>query len=76
MFLKVLLILLAGAGIALYEVPRLLKQRMHREFILFCVLFFIGVGLSIAMAIDLPVPNPTRAVEVVFDPLRRVLYSR
>ncbi|AFV11083.1 hypothetical protein Tph_c08530 [Thermacetogenium phaeum DSM 12270] len=76
MFLKVLLILLAGAAVALYEVPRLLKRQMHREFFAFCVLFFIGVGLTVALALDLPLPNPTSVVEFVFGPLSRMIYSR
>lgn len=76
MFMIAVLILLAGVGVAIYEVPRLLKQRMRRELIAFGILLFTGVALSVALVLDLPVPNPTRVVEVVFGPLSRLIYPR
>jgi len=74
MFLKVLLVLLLGAGVAYYEVPKLLQQQLKRELIVFICFLLIGVTLALAMILDLPIPNPTNAVEYIFSPVVRMLY--
>ncbi|MDH7577013.1 MAG: hypothetical protein QHH75_04125 [Bacillota bacterium] len=76
MFWHVLLILLAGAGIALYEVPKLTRQKMWRELTAFSGFLLIGLALALALALGLPVPNPTRGVEYIFGPLSRLIYPR
>jgi len=73
-FLKVLLVLLLGAGVAYYEVPKLLQQQLKRELIVFSCFLLIGVALALAMVLNLPVPNPTDAVEYIFSPVVRMLY--
>ena len=74
MFLKVLLVLLLGAGVAYYVVPKLLQQQLKRELIVFSCFLLIGVALALAMVLNLPVPNPTDAVEYIFSPVVRMLY--
>ncbi len=69
MFFNVVLILLLGAGAAIYEVPRLREEQMKRELFVFSVLLLVGVSSALALALDLPVPNPIRAVVFVFKPL-------
>lgn len=75
MFWNLLLVLMLGTGIALYEVPKLLKQQMRRELIAFSALFVVAVALAMALVLRLPVPNPTRGIEIIFGPLSRLLYS-
>jgi peptidoglycan/LPS O-acetylase OafA/YrhL len=73
-FLQALLVLLLGAGIAYYEAPKLKQQHLNRELIVFSCFLLFGVILALAMVFNLPIPNPTRAIEYVFDPLVRLLY--
>jgi hypothetical protein len=76
MFFRVLLVLLIGIGIAVYEVPRLMQEQMKRELIAFGGFLLIGVILALALTLDLPIPNPTRAIEYAFGPLERLIYPR
>lgn len=69
-----LLVLLIGLGMALYEVPKLLKARMREELVAFSVLLLIAVCLAGALVLKLPVPNPTQGIERLFGPLCRMLY--
>lgn len=73
-FLKVLLVLLLGAGVAYYEVPKLQQQHLNRELIVFSCFLLLGVMMALALVLKLPIPNPSRAVEFVFSPLARLLY--
>jgi|GEM_PF-503536 len=74
MFWNLLLVISLGVGIALYEVPKLVNRQMRRELIAFGVLLLFAVALDIALVLRLPVPNPTRGIEIIFGPLTRLLY--
>jgi len=54
--------------------PTLLQQQLNRELIVFICFLLIGVTLALAMILDLPIPNPTNAVEYIFSPVVRMLY--
>ncbi|HHY40259.1 MAG TPA: hypothetical protein GX502_03325, partial [Syntrophaceticus sp.] len=49
-------------------------QQLKRELIVFSCFLLIGVALALAMVLNLPVPNPTDAVEYIFSPVVRMLY--
>lgn len=55
--------------IILYEVPRLIKDKMWRELIVFSVLMLFGMTMAYAQVLDLPIPNPTNAIIKVFKPV-------
>ncbi|MGI6686497.1 MAG: hypothetical protein ACOX47_13690 [Bacillota bacterium] len=50
------------------EVPRLVKEKMWKELGVFSLLLLTGAGLSFAVILDLPVPNPAKIMEIVFAP--------
>ncbi len=74
MFWNLLLVILLGVGIALYEVPKLLNRQMRRELIAFSGVLLLAVALAVALILRLPVPNPTRGLEILLGPLTRLLY--
>ncbi len=51
------------------EAPRLIKGKMWRELGVFFGLLLLGAGLSFAMVLDIPVPNPTNMMEKMFEPV-------
>lgn len=55
------------------QVPPLVKKKMWRELAAFSVLLLVGMIYSFGLALDLPLPNPARAVEAVFGPLTRLM---
>lgn len=74
MIWNLLLVLMLGIGIALYEVPKLREQEMRRELLAFWCLLLVAVALAVALVLRLPVPNPTRGIEIIFGPFIRLLY--
>jgi hypothetical protein len=69
----ILLIILIGAAIAWYEVPRLIRGQMWPELAAHLVLLVLGLALAIALTLHIPVPNPTDAFKAVFDPISRLI---
>ena len=62
----VILLILIFLCIILFEVPRLVREEMWRELAVFFVLLAIGFGISLAQAMGLPIPNPTKIIETIF----------
>ncbi|MEL7565596.1 MAG: hypothetical protein AAGU27_12005 [Dehalobacterium sp.] len=62
--LSVIFIIIIGL-----EAPRLVKGKMWRELGVFLGLLLLGAGLSYAMVLDIPVPNPTNLMEKMFEPV-------
>jgi hypothetical protein len=74
MFFYALLVILIGAVIALYEVPKLRDKEMRGELIAFSAFLLVGVALALAVIFDLPVPNPTHGIEYLFKPIARLIF--
>ncbi len=73
MFPIVLLILTGFAVIVAIELPRLLRQKLHRETVAFFVLIAIGITLSLGRVLHLPVPNITKGIEAVVRPIYKAV---
>lgn len=71
----VLLLIVLFAAIIFLEVPSLIKKKMWGELIAFSVLMSIGMFLSITQALDIKLPNPTKAIEMIFQPLAELIKS-
>jgi hypothetical protein len=55
------------------EVPSMVAKGQTGELRTFWVLLVMGFALSLAIAQNWPVPNPTRIVEAVFNPISVML---
>ncbi|HHW44661.1 MAG TPA: hypothetical protein GXX25_12830 [Desulfotomaculum sp.] len=71
--MKTILLILVFAAIIAFQVPPLVKKKMWRELTAFGVLLLIGMFYSFGLALQLPLPNPARAVESVFAPVTRLI---
>ena len=69
MLLDVLLILTGFAVIVAIELPRLIKQKIYREIVIFFVLIALGITLSLGQVLQLPIPNVTKGIETVIRPI-------
>ncbi|MEW6448560.1 MAG: hypothetical protein AB1426_10810 [Bacillota bacterium] len=65
----IFLVFLFYAAVAYFEVPRLLKNRMFRELCTFIAISVLGLVLAAGQILDLPLPNVTKGIEVLFQPL-------
>jgi hypothetical protein len=71
---KLLFIMVLGVAISLFEIPKLLQQKMKGELIAFGFFLIIGMALAMAMSLGLTVPNPTDGIEFVFGPISKLIY--
>ena len=55
------------------EAPKLVRQKMWRELGAFAGLMFIAMVLSFAAILDIDLPTPTDAFELVFTPVANVM---
>jgi len=69
----IVLLIVLFIGIVLVEVPGLVKKRMWRELVAFSVYLWIGMALSIPLALGVDLPNPTWAIEALVKPLSEFL---
>ncbi|WP_134704871.1 hypothetical protein [Ammoniphilus sp. YIM 78166] len=55
--------------IALIEVPHLLEKKLKKELCFFSILLVLGVGLSVAVAKGVDLPNPLDWVSFIYKPI-------
>ena len=73
--MKILGLILVLVAIIIFEVPRLWKDKMWRELIVFAGLFTISCSMAMATALDVKLPNPTTMVDMVFKPLSNLILN-
>ncbi|MGG0655454.1 hypothetical protein [Rummeliibacillus pycnus] len=66
-------ILLIAVAILWIEVPPLLEKKYKKELLVFSILLVIGLGLSITLALEKPIPNPLDLLTFIFKPLDDVI---
>ena len=64
-----LAIIAVAAAILKLEAPSLKKRRLAKELRVFYILLLSGTILSIAMLMNVELPNPMRLVHAVYKPL-------
>lgn len=62
-------------GIVLFEVPRLIKEKMWGELMAFSGLLVFGMVLSFAAVLHIELPTPTATIEALFGPPAKFLIS-
>ncbi|NLK72487.1 MAG: hypothetical protein GX285_05675 [Clostridiales bacterium] len=68
--LSLILVFLFDITLCYFEVPKMLKNKMHRELWVFFVILFAGTLSAVLRAIDRNlVPNPTEWVMFVYEPI-------
>jgi len=66
-------ILLVATVIVFIEVPSLLEKKQKKELIVFSILLFIGVTLSILRAFGINIPNPLDLLTFIFKPMNDLI---
>ncbi len=51
------------------EFPPLVRTKQWRELMAVSVLMLVGMSLSTALVLDIPLPDPNKPLEIVFKPL-------
>ncbi len=71
--LKAIGILIIGAVIVISEVPPLLKRKLIKEVIIFSILLFLGILISILLSFGVAVPNPLDFLKYALKPLTNII---
>ncbi len=66
-------LLISAAGIALLEIPRLRKNKMYKDLIVFCCLLLLGTILGAIKIVHRTLPNPLDLITFVFQPASKLL---
>lgn len=71
--LKTIGILIIAAVMVISEVPPLVEQKQKKEVIIYSILLFLGIALSILVALGVTVPNPLDFISYVLKPLTKLI---
>ncbi|MGZ4122813.1 MAG: hypothetical protein ACXVOI_06330 [Tumebacillaceae bacterium] len=66
-------LVVVSALIAWREVPPLLKQQGKKELWVFATLLLLGLGMGIANALEVELPNPIDLIRFVYEPLGKTV---
>lgn len=67
-----LILIFAGIIVAL-ELPRMVKEKEHKEIRAFSVLLLIGIGISLVQAFVSGIPTPLNFLSYIFKPFSELL---
>lgn len=73
--LKSLGVILAGAAIALIELPYLYKQKLKKETVMFLILLLLGTSLVLAKVQGAILPNPLDWIAYFYKPVNKLINS-
>jgi hypothetical protein len=62
MVIKIIVLVLLFSGLALFEIPKLIRKKQWPELISSCVLLCIGFLLSLLQVIGVEIPNPDKVI--------------
>ena len=65
----ILSVLVFGAALCLYEIPKMLKSKSIKDLWAFSILLALGVILTILKCLNVTLPNPSDWVAWVFSPV-------
>ena len=69
----VVLLLLVFIAIIVSHVPELVRARLWKEIVVFFVLLTLGIIYSFGQIYDWSLPNPTKHMEYMFEPIYKAL---
>jgi hypothetical protein len=59
--------------ITLYELPKMLKKKLLKESVTFCILLAIGTCFPVLMSLGVQMPNPLNWIILFIKPLANML---
>ncbi len=62
-----LLIIIAFALIAVFQIPRLLREKRIKELVWFCIFSLIGFSLFMALNAGVKIPSPIKQIMNFLD---------
>ncbi|MFD1776945.1 hypothetical protein [Paenibacillus rhizophilus] len=73
--MKILAIIILFIMLAGWDIPDLIKKKRSKDLIVYSVLILTGLTLSILASFHVHLPNPTKGIETVLEPLGSLLQT-
>lgn len=70
---KILGFIIIGVIISALEVPKMRRQNLNKEIILYIFLLVTGLGLLSLLSLGINVTSPSIIIEKIFSPLNSLL---
>lgn len=67
--MKTVAILAVALLISYFEIPKMKKQKMKKEIIIFSCILFLATALTILETNGIEVPNPLEGLRRIFGPI-------
>jgi len=71
--LNIVLLVSVFIAIGLFEGPKMVREKLWRELLVFGFLLFFGFTLSILLTLGVPVPSPVRGIRSLMNPILKLL---
>lgn len=66
-------VLVFSTVLCIIEIPKMLREKLYKEFWTFSILLGLGVVLVILLSFDIKIPNPSDWVAWVYSPLKEII---
>ncbi|NGM82048.1 hypothetical protein G5B47_06455 [Paenibacillus sp. 7124] len=71
--MKIMAIILLFVMLAGWDIPQLIKKKQRKDLIVYALLILTGLILSILSAFHVHLPNPSKGLSTVLEPLGSLL---
>ncbi|AZV58586.1 hypothetical protein [Clostridium sp. AWRP] len=72
---SILAVLSFSITLCIVEIPKMLKENLHRELWTFSILLALGTVLAILKSLNVKIPNPSDFIAWVYSPLTNIIKS-
>ncbi|ADK16930.1 hypothetical protein [Clostridium ljungdahlii] len=73
LIVSILSVLIFSTILCIVEIPKMLKENLHRELWTFSILLGLGTVLAILKSLNVDIPNPSDFIAWVYSPLTNIV---
>ena len=70
---SILAVLVFSTVLCIIEIPKMQKEKLHRELWTFSILLGLGTVLAILESLEVEIPNPSDFIAWVYSPFTEVM---
>ena len=72
---SILAVALFSIVLSIVEIPKMWKQKLYKELVIFCLFLMFGTVLAVLKSLDVKVPIPSDLIAWIYSPLAEVMKS-
>ena len=55
------------------EIPKMVKTKLHRELVAFCIILFLGDVIAVLKSLNIDIPNPADLIATIYSPITKLM---